>query len=233
MARTPRAFGAVRGPRYHLLVSMCHQRAPSRLSQTIASYDRNAAAYAERFEGIDTADHLAWFARAMRTSGFGPGARVADLGCGSGRDARQLAGLGYSLTGLDISWGLLCQARMTAPTAGFVHGDMVALPFGDQTLQGVWMMAAMVHLSLPQSELVLAEVQRVLGPHGVVYLSVRQGQEPGWLPDGLGGKRWFHYHRTTEGVESLLLRGGLEPIEVELAPGIASGTWINALARKP
>ena len=38
------------------------------------------------------------------------GGRVLDLGCGAGRNALPLAGLGWNVVGADLSWPMLCAA---------------------------------------------------------------------------------------------------------------------------
>jgi SAM-dependent methyltransferase len=47
-----------------------------------------------------------------------PGAAILDVGCGTGRHAVPLAELGYAVTGVDLSEGMLAQARAKADAAG-------------------------------------------------------------------------------------------------------------------
>lgn len=56
---------------------------------------------------------------------FGPGARVADLGCGTGADAVHLARRGADVTAIDASPAMLAVARRNAAAAGV--GDRVRL----------------------------------------------------------------------------------------------------------
>lgn len=62
------------------------------------------------------------------------GARILDVGCGTGRHAVELAKRGYRVTGLDISAGMLAQARAAAAAAGveleLVQGDATAFDLG-------------------------------------------------------------------------------------------------------
>jgi SAM-dependent methyltransferase len=46
------------------------------------------------------------------------GASILDIGCGTGRHAVELAKAGYSVTGLDISAGMLREAQAAADSAG-------------------------------------------------------------------------------------------------------------------
>jgi len=58
-----------------------------------------------------------------------PGGRVLDMGCGTGRHAVELARRGYKVTGVDISSGMLDEARKAAEQAGvaveWVQADAV------------------------------------------------------------------------------------------------------------
>jgi 2-polyprenyl-3-methyl-5-hydroxy-6-metoxy-1,4-benzoquinol methylase len=58
-----------------------------------------------------------------------PGSRILDIGCGTGRHSIELTRRGYSMTGVDISTGMLREAETAAKEAGvtveWVHSDAV------------------------------------------------------------------------------------------------------------
>src|SRR5439155_19497000 len=63
---------------------------------------------------------------------FAPGARVLDVGCGSGLFAQLIAVRGGEVAGLDASEPLLAIARRRSLTARLHDGDLEALPHPDE-----------------------------------------------------------------------------------------------------
>jgi ubiquinone/menaquinone biosynthesis C-methylase UbiE len=99
------------------------------------------------------------------------GARVLELGCGTGEDARamgRLVGPGGRVVGLDASEGLLALAReRTGPEDGpveWVRADAAALPFAEDSFDAVRIERVLQHVEDPQA--VIAEAARVLCPGG-------------------------------------------------------------------
>ena len=100
----------------------------------------------------------------VELSGLEPGARVADLGCGSGAFSVLLQRKGYDCVGLDISAKLLAVGSRKHPGIEFVAGDIEHLPFPDASLDGV-LLSGVVH-HFPDPSRCAAEVCRVLRPQG-------------------------------------------------------------------
>lgn len=100
------------------------------------------------------------------------GARVLDVGCGTGNTAIPLARRGCIVTGVDIAPNLLEQARARAEAEGlaitFEEGDAEALPYGDATFDAVTTMFSAMFA--PRPELVASESARVLRPGGLLAM---------------------------------------------------------------
>ena len=109
--------------------------------KTRASYDAVAAAYAEalsdelRHKPLDRA-LLTAFAEQVREVGQGE-SRVGDVGCGPGHVTAFLAGLGLHAAGLDLSDGMVAEARKRHPDLEFSTGSMTALPGQDASCEGL------------------------------------------------------------------------------------------------
>jgi len=54
----------------------------------------------------------------IEETGIKPGARVLDMGCGTGRHSVELAKRGYKMIGVDLSARMLAEAQKAADTAG-------------------------------------------------------------------------------------------------------------------
>jgi SAM-dependent methyltransferase len=203
-----------------------------------ACYDSVAREYADRFTGelahkpLDV-ELLGRFADEVRRRG-----EVCDLGCGSGQTTAYLHDRGVRVCGLDLSTGLLREARSRHPGVEFESGDMLALPRADATLSGVVAFYAVVHFSPAELRCALAEMYRVLQPGGRILLAFHAGEGSVHVEEFLGRPVAldFVFFRPEVVANELGEAGfvGVEVIERDPYPGVEyQSRRAYLFARKP
>jgi ubiquinone/menaquinone biosynthesis C-methylase UbiE len=100
----------------------------------------------------------------VRAAKLKRGARIADLGCGSGVFTDLLHRRGYDPVGVDISPKLVALGRTKFPDLEFVEGDVEHLPLPSASFDGV-LLSGLVH-HFPDPSRCAAEVFRILKPGG-------------------------------------------------------------------
>lgn len=231
--------------------SGCSDGTPKAYGDTTREYyDQNALTYAHSTQDTDLGSLWIPFAAALTA-----GAAVADLGCGGGRDLRQLALLGFQPMGLDLSHPL-CRIAMAFSSRPVVGGDLTMLPFRAGVFGGVWCTAALLHLSISDARRSLVEIHRVLEPGGLLLLtlkeatsslldradrrvgisSARHDAEPAaapWTHTDEHGRRTTYY---SEGdARSLLTENGFTDLELARSTEIRGAydiQWLALLARR-
>jgi ubiquinone/menaquinone biosynthesis C-methylase UbiE len=99
------------------------------------------------------------------------------MGCGPGHVARYLRDAGASVFGLDLSPGMLEQARKLNPDIPFREGNMLELDIPDGALAGIAAFYAIVNIPRRSQPLVFREFRRVLQPSQLLLLAFHTGNE--------------------------------------------------------
>jgi SAM-dependent methyltransferase len=145
---------------------------------TLAFYDRESALYAARKSG--PARRLTAF-----LAHLAPGAKILELGCGSGHEAEAMIAAGFAVTPTDGSPGLAeeAEARLGVPVR-VMRFDQ--LPAGGD-YDAVWANACLLHVPEEGLADILERIRGVLRPGGLFYASYKLG-------DGGGRDRLGRYN---------------------------------------
>ena len=147
------------------------------MTDTQTSYDRVAAEYTARI--ADELSHkpfdrkmLDWLSK-KAGSGL-----ICDMGCGPGHIAAYLQSQGAEVCGIDLSPGMIEQAKVRHPNIPFAVDDMMTLAtISDASYSGIAAFYTLIHLTREQLPTAMRQLWRVLKPGGVMLASFHIGQE--------------------------------------------------------
>lgn len=117
------------------------------------------------------------FARLVKAVG---GERVLDLGAGTCHESEWFVGAGLDVVAIDLSPENVERCRARGVDARV--GDFYDLKFPDESFDAVWAMSSLLHVPDRDLPIVLAEIDRVLRPGGLVQAGM-------WGGPGTEGRR--------------------------------------------
>lgn len=182
--------------------------------KTLAFYANNAGDIAQRYESVASPVER-YFAAA-----FTPGARVLDIGCGSGRDLARLLDCGFEAYGIEPVQALREAAVAAHPE---LSGRIIdgALPQTGEAFAGDFdgILCSAVLMHLPDTDLLDAAlaIRRLLKPNGRLLLSIPASRSDVLAGNRDEGGRLFSPYAADE-ISLLFERLGFAPI----------GRWTSA-----
>lgn len=173
------------------------------------SYDTVAADYAalaanELGQKHADAQLLETFSKALAGSG-----RCLDLGCGPGHLTNYLSEQGIETEGMDISRGMIRQARKRYPGLTFKKGDLWRLKYKDNEFAAVLAKDLLQHVPEQRLQDAFLHMRRLIEPNGALLLAFESGIGVDRLDSWLGHKvnLTFYLHRMVNVVVHLQQAG--------------------------
>jgi ubiquinone/menaquinone biosynthesis C-methylase UbiE len=121
--------------------------------------------------------------RALAIAEVPPGARLLDIGCGTGRWVRRYTELGFSPIGVDATIGMLRIAQAHGTSAPLTVGLAYDLPFSDAVFDVLSDITVLQHIPYDLQSKALQEMVRVLRPGGrIILLELLRGHDSHIFP---------------------------------------------------
>jgi ubiquinone/menaquinone biosynthesis C-methylase UbiE len=190
--------------------------------QTLEKYDVSAEDWLEHSGGRDRpcfwTEQMAEFITQLRGD-----KKVLEVGCGPATDGVYLDRLGADVISTDYSTAMLAIAREINPKGKYMRMDMQDLFFKDNSFNGFWASACLLHLENPDQA--IRELVRVTKKDGIGFISIKEGDGENVDPRT---RYYFRYYHHPEFVRKLR-RLGLETLQSGRKTGTPSHDYLTYL----
>ncbi len=190
---------------------------------TVASYDQHAKQWSSEHDTSDFwKDELDLFQKYL------PKGKILEIGCGGGRDAKELIARGYNYIGTDVSEGFVKEAKARLPNTIFLVQSAYDLKFKNE-FDGFWSSATLLHIPHNRINEALKSINKTLKPGAIGFISIKQGigeqvfDEQ--LHDGTPISRFFSFYQPDE-FKEILLKNGFETLDSKIRPISVRTTWL-------
>ena len=140
-------------------------------------YENNAERYAAETFSADMSEQYQSFLSLLKK-----GAKILDVGSGSGRDACYFQKQGYQVTALEPSKNLGREIRKV------FSGEIVCSDIQNyrptERYDGIWACASLIHLQEEEVLQFFEKIDQYLNDNGIIYISGKNGLSTGKVEDG-------------------------------------------------
>jgi ubiquinone/menaquinone biosynthesis C-methylase UbiE len=196
------------------------------VEKTIETYEKTADIYFEKHNDINwIKNHADYFIENLS------GNKILDIGSGPGRDAKYFSEKKLDVTVIDLTNKFIDISTKNVPSAKFYEMDLRKLDFPENSFDGLWVSASFLHVPKSEAEETLNGFNRVLKPDGLMYLSVKAGNDEKIVEREMqeGGTKFFAFY-TKDELTKIIEDAGFKILKIEIED--KKSTWINIFARK-
>ncbi len=161
------------------------------MDKNIQRYNQGAQELAKKFNSIGarTDDVKRAFSYISKNKDI----KVLELGCGNGRDAKEILKRTNDYLGIDVSEEMIKLAQQALPNANFIIADILNYPF-PSNIDIIFAFASLLHLDKQQFEQILTKAHQSIAKEGIFYISTKYGEyEQKQKEDELGSSTYYLY----------------------------------------
>jgi SAM-dependent methyltransferase len=168
---------------------------------------------------------------------FDSNASILDVGCGAGEKSKYLVKKGFRVTGIDFSEEMIALAKQQVPAGKFFVKDIKQSLRLEETFDGVFAQAVLLHISKKEVIGVIKNIIKPLKTGGYFYVAVKELRSG--KPDeeivkendyGYDYERFFSYF-TLEEIKGYVTEIGMS-IVFEIVASSGKTNWIQIIAKK-
>ena len=186
-------------------------------------YESNAECYAAETFFADMSEQYQRFLPLLKK-----GAKILDVGSGSGRDACYIQKHGYQVTALEPSKNLCREIRKVF--SGEIECSDIHNYQPAERYDGIWACASLIHLQEEEILCFFEKIELLLKANGIIYISGKNGIPTGKAEDGRYFLEFSEYL-----VEKILIVNEQLKLEQLWYTGDVSGRrgfrWLNVIFR--
>lgn len=152
------------------------------------SYDRLADDY-EEMRQTEAPSSLS-----LLTDRLNDGVAILDIGCGVGIPVARTLARRFTVTGVDISVGMINRARVNVPNATLIHGDIMSVEFPSSHFDAVTAFYSIFNLPREEHPELMRRIYSWLKPGGYLLATLSYNDEPAYTEDYYGVTMyWSNY----------------------------------------
>ena len=159
-------------------------------AETLKAYNQGAKEFAHKFDQMGT---LAQDVDKAFSYFHKKNAKVLEIGCGNGRDAKEILKHTSNYLGIDIAEELIKIAKINLPAAHFEAQDFETYEF-PPNLDIIFAFASLLHINKENLKSVLDKAWNRLNDKGIFFISLQYDSYQEKIKADEHGERTFYFY---------------------------------------
>ncbi len=194
--------------------------------ETLNSYNKGAKSLAEKFDSIGSRAND--IKKAFSYFNDKRNLKVVEIGCGNGRDAKEIIKYTNDYLGVDFSEKLIEIAKQNVPETNFKIADIEEFSFPDN-VDIIFSFASLLHSDKNKIKIIFERARNALNKGGIFYISLKYGGYHKETKNNSFGTRTYYFY-TPELIARLT--GDLYEVINKEYQSLRGQKWFTMVLRK-